>query len=410
MYKKRDGTWKSDFRMFGERYQHSWDTTIESKAMKLEEDFKARIRQAKDTYQDVSKVSLDWLLGFSETAIQERENTMTLSELRDYMYEKVWCRFADSVNPVNRMNKIIEFFGDVDVKTITADRIAEFKAHLISLGRAEKTVNHYLSTLNTSINLIVSTGTINIAKPDIGSLRMEEAPVKRDITYSYGDEKMILKYLWEEYEVSKLQTDLEYYHFILLMFKLGYRPSEFFALTIGDIDLKNKLVTISKGSNKGKTKNGLVRSLPLEGTSLNSFKELIRLAIVSRYQNPDIEGSDEMLKEILKELEGTEGDFDVAYLPSYLRKLPITRLSKYQCLDRWKKIKLKMGWFGAEEYKDYVQYAIRHTVATRLASELSFSAHQLMKFMGHKNMTTSLQYIHFNVTDLRDATKLGEGR
>lgn len=415
MYRKKDGTWKSDFRMFGERFQHSWDTTIEAEAIKLENDLKDRIKLAKTSYGDVSKVGLDWLLGYSSETIEERENTMTLSELRDYMYEKTWNKFADSINPMNRMNKIIDFLGDIDIKLITTDKVESLKVHLLSLGRAEKTVNHYLSTLNTALDKVSATGRVNLnSKPNIGTLRMEESPVKRNIVYSYGDEKEILNHLLTEYKVSKLQADLEYYHYINIMFKLGYRPSEFYALTIGDIDLKNKTVTISKGSNKGKTKNGVIRTLPIEGTTLASFKELIRLALVSRYCNPDREGSGINLKELSKELEGTpEGTpegIDTSLLPSFLRKLPISGLSKYQCETRWQKVKLKMGWYGSEEYKDYIQYAIRHTVATRLASELSFGAHQIMRFMGHKNISTSLQYVHLNVDDLRYATMIGEVR
>lgn len=62
-----------------------------------------------------------------------------------------------------------------------------------------------------------------------------------------------------------------------------------------------------------------------------------------------------------------------------------------------------MGWFGAKSYEEYTQYAIRHTVATRLAGEKKFNAHRLMSFMGHKSISTSLQYVHLNVDDLRDA-------
>lgn len=172
MYKKTNGTWKSDFRMFGERYQRSWNTKNEKEALKLEEQLKERIKLAHSMYGSSSAVGLDWLLGFNSEALVERENTMTLSELRDYMYEKVWNRFSDSKNPMNRMDKIIEFFGDIDIRTIDTAKVESLKTHLLTLGRAEKTVNHYLSTLNTALNRVSSTGRIKLpSTPNISLLR-----------------------------------------------------------------------------------------------------------------------------------------------------------------------------------------------------------------------------------------------
>lgn len=404
MYRKTNGTWKSDFYIKGKRYQHTWDTKDKTEAERLETQLRNRIELANNEYGCASKVGLDWLLGFTTETIEERQNTMTLSELRDYMIEKVWNKFADSVNPISRMNVIIKFFGDVDIRTIDMTKVESLKTHLIDLGRAEKTINHYLSTLNTALDTVTSSGRIKLDnKPSISALRVEENYVKRNIVFSHADEEEILSHLLKEYEVTKRTSDLEYYYFIAIMFKLGYRPSEFYALTIGDVDLTNKTVTISKGSNKGKTKNGLTRTLPIEGTTLSHFKELIRLSIMSRHPDLLTEGTTSELKVILKGmLEGTE-DICTSKLPSFIRKLPISGLSKSQCENNWKKVKLKMGWFGSKEYDGYIQYAIRHTVATRLAGEYNFNAHQIMRYMGHKNMTTSIQYVHLNVEDLRGA-------
>lgn len=410
MYRKNNGTWKSDFRMNGERYQHTWDTPDEKEALSLENELKSRIKLATKQYGGVSNVGLDWLLGFTTETIEQRNNTMTLSDLRDYMLEKVWNKFADPVNPVNRMNKIIEFFGDIDIRKIDVKKVDSLKTYLLDLGRAEKTVNHYLSTLNTALENVSKSGRVKFDAPVLSSLRMEESKVKRDIVYSHIDEREILRLLKNEYEVSKRQVDLEYYHFMRIMFKLGYRPSEFYALTIGDVDFNNKTVTISKGSNRGKTKNGVVRTLPIEGETLSSFKELIQLAISLRYPNLDAEGIPVGLKEILKEVLKEGAEISTSQLPSFIRKLPISGLSKYQCENCWKKVKLKMGWYGSKEYDAYNQYAVRHTIATRLASELNFGAHQIMRFMGHRNMSTSISYVHLNVDDLRDATKIGESR
>lgn len=411
MYKKANGLWKSDFKLYGVRYQHTWtDITNEVEALRLEEELKERIKLAKSTLGDISTVGLDWLLGATTDSMFEEQQSMSLSELKEYMTEKVWCRFSDSVNPPNRMDKIIEFFGDVDIRTINTKALEQFKTHLLSLGRAEKTVNHYLSTLNTALTKVEESGRIILTdRPKMSALKMEEHNVKRNIVYSHADEEELLTHLKKEYDSTKSQADLEYYYFIKLMFKLGFRPSEFYKLTIGDLDFNNKTVTISKGNNRGQTKNGVIRTLPIEGETIEIFKKFARLAIVSRFGNPE-EGLSEGTPQETKELAKESSDIDTSKLPSILRKLPISGLSKTMCEKRWQKVRIKMGWFGSEEYKDYVQYGIRHTVATRLASELNFGAHQIMRFMGHRNIATSLQYVHLNVEDLREATKIGNSR
>lgn len=50
MYKKTNGTWKSDFRMFGERYQHSWNTKNKAEATKLENELKDKIKNIKGNH------------------------------------------------------------------------------------------------------------------------------------------------------------------------------------------------------------------------------------------------------------------------------------------------------------------------------------------------------------------------
>lgn len=166
MYRKKNGTWKSDFRMNGERYQHTWDTPDEKEALALENELKSRLKLA------TSNVGLDWLLGFTTETIEQRNNTMTLSELRDYMLEKVWNKYADPVNPVNRMNKIIEFFGDIDIRKIDVKKVESLKTYLLDLGRAAKTVNNYLSTLNPALENVSKSGRVKFDAPVLSSLRI----------------------------------------------------------------------------------------------------------------------------------------------------------------------------------------------------------------------------------------------
>ncbi|MDL0105268.1 hypothetical protein [Campylobacter vicugnae] len=57
--------------------------------------------------------------------------------------------------------------------------------------------------------------------------------------------------------------------------------------------------------------------------------------------------------------------------------------------------------------KEYNQYALRHTVASRLVSLKKFSAYRLMQYLGHKNVQSSLKYVHLNIDDIRDGIGVG---
>jgi len=70
-------------------------------------------------------------------------------------------------------------------------------------------------------------------------------------------------------------------------------------------------------------------------------------------------------------------------------------------------MKVMLGWIDPKLYAEYVPYTLRHTVASRLAGSRKFGAHQIMKFMGHKSIKTSLKYVHLNVEDLRDGADVG---
>ncbi len=70
-------------------------------------------------------------------------------------------------------------------------------------------------------------------------------------------------------------------------------------------------------------------------------------------------------------------------------------------------MKKALGWTDRVIYKDYVPYSLRHTVASRLAGERKFNAHQIMRFMGHYSMQTSLKYVHLNVEDIISGVSVG---
>jgi len=275
MYKLSSGNWKSDFKIDGQRYQQSWDTPIKKEAQKLENDFKDRIRLSKVQQDTLSTVGLDWML--PDSSGDKAQSSITLSEAREIMKVRKWNSLRDSKNPISRMNLIIELLGDIDILTIDNKVIDSLRELLIHKGRAPKTVNHYMSVLKTTIDFLDTKGIVIFhKKPDFNSVRFKEDDLgTRDIVFTKSELAQMLEAFEKVYKLTGNITDFEMLHFYIIQSSLGLRPAEFFNLHLSDIDFINKTVTIARAEN-GKTKNGVIRTLPLDGRALESFKLLSR--------------------------------------------------------------------------------------------------------------------------------------
>jgi len=71
----------------------------------------------------------------------------------------------------------------------------------------------------------------------------------------------------------------------------------------------------------------------------------------------------------------------------------------------WGAVKTYLGYKGNDS--THGLYVLRHTVASRLVRLKGFNAHKLMAFMGHRDIKSSLHYVHLNVDDIRDGVGVG---
>ncbi len=74
--------------------------------------------------------------------------------------------------------------------------------------------------------------------------------------------------------------------------------------------------------------------------------------------------------------------------------------------DCWEWVRKEMG---LDHDKDFVMYALRHTTATRLARTTRGNVAKVQRYMRHKNVKTTLGYIHLAVEDLRGMAEQLEG-
>lgn len=371
MYKKQNGFWKSDFIINKIRYQKTWTTKIKKKALEKEDEWKKHII---NPIEYLNPKEIDLGLSFKDAT--------------SYIYETKWIYFRDKKNPLMRWEKISMFFGESRlISTLTVDDLDRFKRYLIKKNYANKTINHYISTLKTSIEYLENKQKLILDnKLPFEGLRM---PVykKRKICFSRYEEYQMYQTLVERYKETNNSTDWEMIKYFIINISLGLRPAEYFNLQLGDFDFYNNHVTISRGSFNS-TKNNLIRTLPLEGIVLKAIKEHIKysVTIIHKKKLPiDIE-----LKDIVSD--------------SKYKTLKFTRLTNDMVRKRWTIMKKHLNWTDKEIHKDYVPYGLRHTVASRLASESKWNGYKIMTFMGHKSYHTSLNYIHLGVNDIKDGS------
>jgi integrase len=367
MYRKVGGLWKSDFKLNGVRYQKTWDTVDYELAIKLEKEWKHYIKHPQD---------------------KPIENLLSFKGATDYLYETRWRYLRDWNNPKSRWLKISKYFGENrQIKTLTIDDLDRFKKYLVNKKYANKTVNHFISILKTSIEYLEKKQKVVFNhKLLFDGLKMS-VNSKRKICFSKIEEEEMYNTFVSKYEDSRKPDDWQMIQYFIINFSLGLRPAEYLNLQLGDFDLEQRTVTISRGSYNS-TKNDLIRTLPLEGIVLEAVK-LQLLFSLQQLHNIDY-NKENPLNEVINS--------------SLCKKLNFTSLTKYMVINRWNKMKEYLEWTDKETYKEYIPYGIRHTVASRLASISKWNGYKIMTFMGHKSYYTSLNYVHLGVEDIRDGS------
>lgn len=376
MYKKSNGYWKSDFRINNVRYQKSWDTQDEKLALKLEKEWKKHIKEPNVYVKEPS------INHHSEKVLEK----LTFSDATEYLYETKWKYYRDKRNPKDRWLKICSFFGEKRaISTLTIDDLDRFKRHLVNKKYANKTVNHYISALKSSVEYLERKQKIILEnKLSFQDLKMR-IESKRKISFTKDEELDMYNALLSIYDETRNPIDWEMIQFFIINSGLGLRPAEYYNLQIGDFDLEQNTVTINRGAYNS-TKNDLIRTLPLNGVVLESVKLQLEFALTKLYGL-------ELNKPFVLKNEVSNINY---------RKLNFTSLTKDMIEYRWNKMKKYLGWTDKERYKEYIPYGLRHTVASRLASISKWNGYKIMTFMGHKSFHTSLNYVHLGIEDIRD--------
>ena len=173
-----------------------------------------------------------------------------------------------------------------------------------------------------------------------------------------------------------------------MLSNLGLRPSEYFALELGDINFEHDTLSISKAVKTHKTKkpiigtpkNGHSRTLPCGENVMEVFRAIKqRLEIAKSVSKVEarrlfIETKDDDVLRMTYYWV-SQGAYDNCKdLP--LDKCPITHLNHDTANRMWWAVRNHLGYAGSNN--THGLYVLRHTVASRLVSLKGFNAHKLM--------------------------------
>jgi len=265
------------------------------------------------------------------------------------VYVKTNNKYSETLNKESVLRAHLNpHFGQMRLDKISSLDIEDFKAKELKSGLANKSVNNSLIVLSKCLNTAKEWSMLaNV--PKIKLLKVE--PQKFDFL-SDAESQLLLD-----------NCDGLLKNMVFVALKTGLRFGELIALQPGDIDLDNKLMTVSKSISCGRMgapKSNKIRFIPL-------LEEVCQVLAI--------------------------GNAKTSFIFSKNGKDP---LGKMQC-SRWlrracEKTGLRnIGW-----------HTLRHTFASQLAQN-GVSIMLIKELLGHADIKTTLRYSHLTPLVTREA-------
>lgn len=283
--------------------------------------------------------------------------TILFKEFAEEWYDN-YVKINNKLSEIRRKRSalnlyLIPAFGKKDIKEINSCDIEKFKAERLKQKLSSKYINNLLCVLGKCLHIAEEWEYLN-KTPKIKLLKV--APQKFDYL-SIEESNFLLV------NSSGLLHEL-----ILLALHTGLRFGEIIALTWGDVNLKENILTVSSSVARGylgSTKNNKIRHIPLS-------KELIKM--LEYKKNNRVK--------------------DNLVFPNKVGKFLIQERCRGWLHKLCKNIELrKIGW-----------HTFRHTFASRLA-ENGISMRTIQELLGHADTNTTMRYAHLSPLVLREAIK-----
>lgn len=315
------------------------------------------------TYEEAqaheAQVRADLMAGRAASSLKASVGSKGI-RLEDALWEtfdRVWRGKGNEKNNKRNIEECIEFFGaDTHIDRITTDDADGYIAHLEARDLAASTVRQKCCTMTRMFTHFKQRNKIT-SKPHFALPPVGEN--ERDRVITAEEESALLRLFAEHYDdvlERRSHQGSDYVDLFAFLLDVGCRPSEARAIHTnweneGRINLK-------------KTKTGLSRTLPLT--------QRAKLALARQADR--------------------NGDTPFAWAtPQVIR-------------HAWDWARANMGLM---EDDGFIPYALRHTCATRLYDRTR-DLLIVKKWLGHKNVQTTLRYAKLQPHDLDRARDLLE--
>jgi len=315
-----------------------------------------RVRRSFDTELDAQAFEIETRRQHQYgKPLEELENNkvFTLRQMLDKTFVKYWQgRPNEEVSGVNM--RILEGFfkPHTPLASIDTEKVDDLIMHLQAKGNSPSTINSKLSTLSKCIRFAHDRGYIKV-KPKI-----ERPKVSNNAR---------LRFLSEDEEstvIEAIQTE-DFRDFFVWSIDTGLRPSESRNLRTRNIRKDDALGwVVDVKIVKDVAGTTLPRTLPLTDRAVSAFKRLC------------------------EQCDGCEID------------RPFSCFTKAEIRKQWDWVR---GVLGNTE-KEFVFYLTRHTCASRLVQR-GVDITIVQKWMGHKNIQTTMIYAKLIPANLLDARK-----
>ena len=265
------------------------------------------------------------------------EKRITLRELVSQNYSRIW--YNKSEQHVKESHaKALRFcdfngFGEREVGSFNIDDVFDFMEHLAEVGISDNTINHYNANVSSIFKYAVARRLID-HKPTVPN---RQVITGRPRYMSNAEMEQLLSYKWADFAWWMRPM-------IILAKKTGMRRGEI-------LSIKPHMCVREDGKewvDLEKTKNGTVRRVALDDEACKALEEL---------------------------------DFE-----------PGKHHVRSTFYRQWAKARRKI----APNDNNFVFHAIRHTAATKLATEQNLNTLVIQEFMGHKSLQTTSRYVHLN--------------
>lgn len=269
----------------------------------------------------------------------EPTNATTLGAFINDQFDFIWGDAKRPDAPATDLKVVQQYIpGTTQLSAITTQTIATMISRMKADGKANATINRKLSALSKLLRHARWIKTI----ATVPEFRYLKEPKGRERVWSKADEQRALVYLSRAnlYEASLLCIFLLY---------TGCRLGDAYNLRRSDV--KDGRATFRA------TKNDTTRTIKLPREALEAWLEMARLHPIEH---------------------------------------PFRGYSRDTFRNHWRLLRCHMG---AEDDPAFVPHMLRHTCATRLVLG-GVDLPRVMKWMGHKNIQTTMRYAHLISRDV----------